>query len=328
MPHMISRQTCEVTVQSRIHVTLIGMNAGGYRRNGGIGFGVSEPSAVVEVTESQEFTVEDTRERPLDGKELDSLGRCLAQFSEVPMHVKISGGMPSHCGFGSSTAIRLATLESCARVSGADCTRQQLVRASGRGGTSGVGVNTYFDGGLVMDLGVNSKSGSPFAPSSWKEQTASPPLVLLQHPLPEWEVGICVPGDIRSLSSLEEMQFFQRTCPIHDKDVYETLYDVIYGMAASNLEAEFECFCSAIRKLQSNAWKSAERALYGNRIVELENVIYEGGAAAVGMSSLGPALFFLSDNCSQLVTKLSQDFPQHQWHSAKLSNSGRRIREP
>ena len=43
----------------------------------------------------------------------------------------------------------LATIEAIAAVTGKRTDRVGLIRASGRGGTSGIGVTTYFDGGLA-----------------------------------------------------------------------------------------------------------------------------------------------------------------------------------
>lgn len=311
-----------VNVNSRIHITLIGMNDGGYRKNGGVGFSINRPKATVEVSCAESMEIEDARKKRMAPLELDQLEDCIARFAPQPVKIKISGDLPSHSGFGSSTAIRLAALEATGRIFGKPQKPEDLVRASGRGGTSGVGIRTYFHGGLVFDVGL--RSSESFNPSTWTTP-ASSPLVLVRNRLPSWEVGICVPSTVETLSPEAELEFFHKTCPIPEPEVCKTLYDVTYGVVPGVIEGHFEDFCRGIERIQHGFWKRAERAIYGDELLGIERDIYAAGASVVGMSSLGPALFFFAPHCEQLVNRLRSIYPRHQWYAAKTSNSGRRL---
>jgi len=238
----------QVVVRPRLHLTLIGMNAAGYRRNGGIGFSISEPTATISASPSSTPSIQDIRRWPLQGTEISNLSKALERLGLPPVNLKISGDMPSHCGFGSATAIRLASVEALGLLYSKPLERHELVRVSGRGGTSGIGVSTYFEGGLVFDVGVCS--GIDFAPSSLIESIRSAPLVLSRFPMPNWKIGICIPTTLTPQSFDEEAAFFKRVCPLPDAAVNETLYHVIYGLVAGARELQFSTFCKATRAIQ------------------------------------------------------------------------------
>jgi beta-ribofuranosylaminobenzene 5'-phosphate synthase len=66
---------------------------------------------------------------------------------------------------GSKTALLLSMIEALSLLAGCDLSPSKLVELSGRGGTSGVGVSSYFSGGMIFDLG-RPNDNLPFVPSS------------------------------------------------------------------------------------------------------------------------------------------------------------------
>ncbi|HZG44495.1 MAG TPA: hypothetical protein VEY93_16200, partial [Longimicrobium sp.] len=203
--------------------------------------------------------------------------------------------MPTHCGFGSTTALRLACLEILLVVNGHEPAPQLLRRLSKRGGTSGIGVNTYFDGGLIVDLGIKS-NGRTLVPSSISEADPIAPTRLLRAELPDWPAGIVVPASAEPLSEAQEQQFFTGVQPASQSDVERILYHAVFGVAAAVLEGDQTTFASAVAALQECIWKRREIALYGTSVHHERSELVELGATAVAMSSLGPGLFFLSDD--------------------------------
>ena len=151
----------KIITYSRIHITLVGMSAEGYRRNGGIGFSINKPSMTCVFNPSENFEIFDNRTIPLNKKELSKLiihlkslrkkYKCEKVFTCV-----IEGSIIPHCGFGSSTMLYLSVTEALLRLNGIKYDREQLVRDSGRGGTSGIGINTYFEGGFICDIGIKN----------------------------------------------------------------------------------------------------------------------------------------------------------------------------
>jgi beta-ribofuranosylaminobenzene 5'-phosphate synthase len=188
------------------------------------------------------------------------------------------------------------------------------------GGTSGIGVHSYFTGGFIFDLGHKSSTISTLKPSH-AVNTASRPLLLSREEMPKWPIGICIPNDINPRTHIEERQFFNDICPLKREAVYETAYHALFGVFASVKAKDYDTFCLAIKNIQNCEWKKAERNVYGKRLKDYENLLYSSGADAVGMSSLGPSLYFMAKNPKLIIDKLN-DLPC-QFYNAEMVNHGR-----
>lgn len=319
-----------ITAHPRIHLTLLAMHAGEYRINGGIGFAIADPACELVFSGASIFSIDDQRIDPLSPGELKRLSAILQ--AEQKQHgfanalaVVIDGRMRTHSGFGSGTAISLACLEALHRLNGSIPSPAALISASGRGGTSGVGIHTYFSGGCVFDLGrlVGIDQHEP------SHQVAAPqPQLVMDHlSMPKWDIGICIPLGIPHKTEAEERTFFERTCPLPADAVYETLHHSLFGLYAAIREADRATFCRALRAIQECAWKKAERLEYGPALAEVEQSLYGCGAEAVGMSSLGPTLFFLADNVADVVSKMQSAHPDCECFLTHPANGGRSLRD-
>lgn len=319
-----------IAVYSRLHLTLLAMHAGEYRINGGIGFAIADPACELVFSGASNFAIDDQRIDPLLPNELKRLSAIL--HAEQQQHgfanaltIAIGGKMRTHSGFGSGTAISLACLEALHRLNGSTPSLAALIAASGRGGTSGIGIHTYFSGGCVFDLGrpVGVEAHAP----SHQATAPQPPLVLDHLPMPEWDIGICIPLNIPHKSEAEERAFFERACPLPADAVYETLHHALFGLYAAIREADRATFCRALRAVQECAWKKAERLEYGPALAEIEQALYDCGAEAVGMSSLGPTLFFLADNVTDVVSRMQGARPDCECLHTHPANGGRSMHD-
>ncbi|MGZ8955337.1 MAG: beta-ribofuranosylaminobenzene 5'-phosphate synthase family protein [Methylovulum sp.] len=316
-----------IFIYSRLHLTLLAMHNSEYRINGGLGFAITDPRCALIFSTATDFSINDQRPNPLANKELKRLVTLLRTEQKrhdfpIAADIVINGNMRPHSGFGSGSAISLACLEALHRLNGSIPSTAELVDASGRGGTSGVGIHSYFSGGCVFDLGRPTDSNA-HAPSH--QVTASRPLLLDQLPMPDWEIGICMPLTILHKSQADERAFFERTCPLPAEAVYETLYHSLFGLYAAIREADRATFCHALRAVQACAWKKAERLEYGTALFEIEQALYANGAEAVGMSSLGPSLFFLADNTADIINQMRLARPDCEWLLTRPANHGREL---
>ncbi len=318
-----------ITAYPRLHITLIGMNQGGYRINGGIGFAIEQPNLKLTITRSRDFQIVDTRERPLSAEGIYRLQGTIEDVIRLyrfrsNIRIEISGNAKTHFGFGTGTAIRLASLEGLFIINDHEYTPTILRQLSGRGGTSGIGVHTYFQGGMIFDLG-HRRQHQEFKPSSFAEDLKEIPLLLQKFEMPQWDVGICIPQDINPKNELEEKLLFESSCPIPSEEAYRTLYHVTFGLCSSILESDLDTFSKALASIQSCAWKSAERELYGNELLEIEKALYESGASAVGLSSIGPCLFYFGKELERIKDNMQKKRMKCELLITRPINNGRLI---
>ena len=299
----------KITAFPRIHVSLIGMNSDGYRINGGLGFSIADPKIITYFKSSTKFNIIDEREYGFTEKEKSKLINRLKNLQNQ-YHFKkriechITGESLTHYGLGTTTAIYLSTMEAFFILNNKQYNESLIKSISTRGGTSGIGINTYFRGGGIFDVGILNTSEELLQPSSISTNRNNLPLVIKHIELPNWKVGVLLPDNLLSKSELEEINFFKRACPIAKSDVQEILYYVLYGTFSSLIENSFYDFCHSINRIQQTKWKKKERNLYGNYLIDSEKILFENGSECVGMSSLGPGLYFFSENMNKIQNSL------------------------
>lgn len=318
-----------VVVPSRLHLTLLAMHSGEYRMNGGIGFAIKNPCARLGFTKSEKFEIKDLRSSSISLVEKERLSlileaACVQNKFDKAFKVSIEGNMLTHFGFGSGTAITLACIEALHLLNDYPIAQDVLIQASGRGGTSGVGIYTYFDGGGIFDLG-KPIDDTKHLPSSLV-RSRSLPLLLDQFMMPEWDIGICIPRKIPNKSQIEEQEFFKRACPISANSVYETTYHTLFGLYGALKENNKSTFCSALKAIQECTWKQLEREEYGQALMDIETSLYLCGAQAVGMSSLGPSLFFLAENVDEVIIEMQKLSVDCELFVTQPQNHGRTIK--
>lgn len=315
----------------RIHISLIGMNNDGYRLNGGIGFSIASPTLDMSFESSDSIDVIDRRDNGFSRVEIFRLKNHLnnvliKEELDTAIRCIIHDGMiQSHVGFGSNSMIYLSCVEALLILNHRDYTDLDVVTSSGRGGTSGIGINTYFKGGFIFDTGISNHSQRYLAPSSaFIDKVVHKPLLMKSIALPEWELGICIPP-IGHKTEEEEKEFFQENCPINKDDVDKILYEAVYGIASSLMESDFDVFCKSIDAIQQTKWKALERDLYGKELLAAESIIRNAGAKCVGMSSLGPLLYFFGDDIDVIVANVKAEMPYCVCFKSSLNNSDRII---
>jgi len=304
------------------------MNNDGYRINGGIGFSIANPTIKIFFDTSIEIEINDERENKLTNNESNKLKYLLEKIKhENNMKYGISCKIESvafpHYGLGSGTIIYLSCVEALFLINNISYEKEKIVNLSKRGGTSGIGINTYFNGGFIFDVGIKRGNDS-LIPDSIAERKGKLPLILKDIILPDWKIGICIPKFIKNKTEDEEKDFFNQSCPIKKSYILDILYESLYGITSSIIEKDYNVFCESINKIQKTRWKYLERNLYGKELFDLENMIYKSGADCVGMSSLGPTLFFFGDDIDKIINNLLNN-NDIECFSTKLNNQSRKI---
>lgn len=320
-----------VSVPSRVHMTLIELGLQGYRRNGGIGFAIEAPAHCLEFASADVHELRNLCGLGFTDAEVE---RCCAILDEVkhahrlPYSVRLATaiGPKRHVGMGSGTAVMLACVEALFYANKVRIGQSDLIRISRRGGTSGIGIHTYFDGGFVVDMG-RPFDAQAIASSDDIPQPNHPARLLCRYAMPSWRVGMLFPPN-ESLTADQERAVFASLIqtPISPAEIHETAYHSIFGAAAAVVATDFEAFCKSVNALQSTAWKRREIEAHGSAFASIMNRMRELGCECVGLSSMGPGLYFFAADFDAISENLRQEFPGATIFDTVAVNRGREIR--
>lgn len=318
-----------ISVPSRIHVTLIDLGATGYRRNGGIGFCVDSPSVKLLFEKHHTIDFSALLDYGFTNSEVNKLTK---RVNEVKIRINALDGfriknvqMPfHHTGLGTGTATTLACLEALHLFNERMVEMSDLITMSGRGGTSGIGINGYFSGGFIFDVG-RRYDNRELVSSDNIDTPSSIPLTIIKSQMPSWPIGLIKFSSLDPISLEIEQKLFQSVLPLEQKDVFETTYHVVFGAIAALQDSDFNSFCDAINAIQNCAWKENEIKLHGMLLQQYIAQLKELGCNAVGLTSLGPTLYFLSKDFQATLDRIRQRFSDADIVTTYPANYGRRI---
>jgi len=292
----LSRSIIEIQSFPRIHMTLLDMNGGFGNVNGGIGFAINFPSNRIRIQGARKNMINWPTSSARDVQHfIGETANRVAKLKRLGRYeIDIRQSVPSHHGFGSFTSSSLSVVEGLLLHNSVPYTREEIVSLSHRGGTSGVGVNTYFEGKMTIDLGhcvSENLRASNFTPSSssWKR---GPAMKLATVKVPAWPILLVLPK-ARTLSEEEEISFFRRTCPIPRHEVAKTIHLCVFGILPAVMTGDYARFCRMVRELKNTFWKKSEIRLYREQVIDIIRRAEEIGADAASMSSLGPLVYCL-----------------------------------
>ncbi len=181
--------------------------------------------------------------------------RALSVLSRLT--VRLRNMLPQHVGLGSKTASVLGVLQAIDLALRLNLGRETIKRLSGRGGTSGVGVNAFFSGGFVVDCGHPTSRMLKFAPSSRRTNFCVPPLVCRSGIPPDWRFHLFLLNG-RRLGSGAEVAFFRSSTPIPGREVLRAIAALYHGIVPAVLGGDLELMKVSLRELHSTGFKARE----------------------------------------------------------------------
>lgn len=300
----------EVKTPSRLHFGLIDLSGELGRVDGGAGVALKAPSWHLTLSLSEEKKA--SRGLTVTGHQT-SLAESIAHLyferkgiSILNCHLDVQQAIPSHVGLGSKTQLCLAigsALEMlCQRLSEKPPVHQ-IARLMQRGGTSGIGVNSFARGGFCVDCGHSygpGKEKENFLPS--RASHAAPPPVVLNAPFPEeWPIILAIPNVSLGASGESEIAIFRNNCPLSSKDAETLSRAMLMQIIPSILEKDIEIFGKGLKTFQMIGFKKLEIFQQDSVVQELIRAAEVAGSTASGMSSFGPATFCVVDSQKKAI---------------------------
>jgi beta-ribofuranosylaminobenzene 5'-phosphate synthase len=303
-----------IETPSRLHLTLIDLNGRYGRIDGGVGITTRSPRLVLEAIAGYEETRIEFIETDIPNdtikdyqEKIYSASQMINEFLDLEERYlfKVSEVFPSHSGLGSGTQLSLATAKLILKMNNQDLPASKIGEIVGRGGTSGIGVASFEDGGFIVDGGHKKSVKKDFLPSSASK--ASPPPIIARYDFPEdWKIILIIPHVKRKVFGPGEVNIFQKYCPISLGEVQELTHLLLMKMMPAVIEEDLDSFGEAVNTIQSIGFKKIELKLQNPFIKELMEKIDNAGAAGVGMSSFGPTVYAVTDTNTNQICRAAR----------------------
>jgi beta-ribofuranosylaminobenzene 5'-phosphate synthase len=304
-----------IETPSRLHVTLIDLNGRYGRIDGGVGITTRSPCLILEATAGCEETRIEFSEKdiPIDTiedyhKKIFSASHIINEYLNMDESYlfNVREVFPSHSGLGSGTQLSLATAKLILKMHDHDLPASKIGELVGRGGTSGIGVASFEDGGFIIDGGHKKSVKKDFLPSSASK--ASPPPIIARYDFPEdWKIILAIPHVERKVFGDGEVNIFQKYCPIPLGEVQELTHLLFMKMMPAVIEEDLDSFGDAVNNIQSIGFKKIELKLQNPFIKELMENLENAGSAGVGMSSFGPTVYAVTDTNTNQICRAARN---------------------
>ncbi len=300
-------------------MALIDMNASLGRVDGSIGLTVDKP--FISITAEKSDIIEITGSSEHAERMKNSASLILPEGKGI--HINIDSDYPSHIGMGSGTQAALAAGMAVNRLYDLDLKVYEIAVKVGRGGTSGIGVAAFENGGFILDGGHKFRDKKAFLPSAASRLPPAP--VILRKDFPDWYLVIAIPQH-KGASMTSEVNIFQTECPVPLREVEQLSHIILMQLLPALAEEDMAAFGRSINAIQELGFKKREVALQPVSNV-LMKTLREGGAYGAGMSSFGPAVYAFGENAEEL-RKIALEFlgNKGQVFITKPRNKGARIK--
>lgn len=274
----------KVVSPSRLHLTLIDLNAELGRVDGGAGITLESPG--MELLAAEADNVEIVGDSLLAGKMRKAADALLPAGKGIKL--QINDSLPDHVGLGSGTQAALSAAAAINKIYGLGKSVRELAIAVGRGGTSGIGVAAFENGGIILDGGHKFKDKCAFSPSAASHVPPGP--VLFRRDFPDWPIVLAIPNT-KGAHDAEEVDIFKKYCPIPLAEVQEICHVILMQMLPALMEEDLESFGKAINHFQLVGFKRREVELQLRPVLDIMEYMRDNGASGSGISSFGPVVY-------------------------------------
>jgi len=273
-----------VEAQARLHFGVLDLRGALGRWFGGIGAAAPAPTLLVSASPADALSV--------GGHDVD---RAAAFARRLLAHHGLDGGarlwvrraLPPHAGLGSGTQLALAVARALAELYGVTTDARELAHAVGRGGRSAIGTWTFTGGGLVLEGGRRPESDG-----------VAPLIARLPFP-PTWRCVVAVPDSAPRISGAAEAAAFAQLPQPPERDVERVAHLVLMALLPALAEADLATFGATLSEIQTltGRWfASVQGGTFApGPSEELVRRMARWGAAGVGQSSWGPAVYGIVD---------------------------------
>jgi beta-ribofuranosylaminobenzene 5'-phosphate synthase len=269
-----------VEAPARLHFGMLDLRGGLGRRFGGIGVAIPSPSLLLEASPDDTLHADGP-----SGERACEFGRRFMEHHGLQggAYIRVHRAIPSHAGLGSGTQLALAVARALAELYSLPTDAPLLAKAVGRARRSAIGTWIFAKGGFVLEGGRRKGDRDP-AP------------LLARYALPaNWRYVAAIPPGKVGMSGEKEAAAFARLPPPPERGVMRVSHLVLMSLLPALVEKDLHAFGHALTEIQCINGRWFAPAQGGAFSPGLSNTLVERmsewGAAGVGQSSWGPAVY-------------------------------------
>ncbi len=289
-----------VRTGARLHFGVLDLRGSLGRRFGGLGAAIPSPSLLLEAACAPDGVA---AEGPDSARAAEFARRFLA-FHDIAGGVRlvVHERIPAHSGLGSGTQLGLAVGRALAELYRLPVEPTGLARAVSRGRRSAIGTWAFALGGFIVEGGRRPN-----------EDGVAP--LIARYDMPrQWRCVVAVPPGNPGLSGEAEAAAFERLPAPAEAEVERVSHLVLMQLLPALVEADIGSFGEALSAIQrvTGRWFAPEQGgVFAPGPGEgLIRAMAGWGAAGVGQSSWGPAVYGLVDgrDKSRAVAERCREF--------------------
>ncbi|HKB11730.1 MAG TPA: beta-ribofuranosylaminobenzene 5'-phosphate synthase family protein [Vicinamibacterales bacterium] len=280
----MSGGTVFVEAAARLHFGVLDLRGARGRWFGGIGAAAPAPTLLVSATQAERLAVDGE-----DAERAEGFARafCAHHGLRSGAYISVHRALPAHAGLGSGTQLALAVARALAELHGVSVDAAALSAAVRRGQRSAVGTWTFDGGGLVVEGGRRADSDS-----------LGPLIARLPFP-PWWRCIVATPRLAPAISGEDEAEALAALPPPPEREVEQVAHLVLMVLLPALADGDLASFGGALTTIQTitGQWFAPVQggAFAPGPSEELVRCMAEWGAAGVGQSSWGPAVYGIVD---------------------------------
>ena len=278
---------------SRLHLGFYNINYGGIKY-GGVGLYIQNPRVVLEAREGDGLLIGFPEEIVAQAnKIIESICTSRRNFSLV-----VRESPPIHTGLGVSTQILLSTAKLASALCDRNLSFKELVKITGRGRYSGIGIHAFRVGGFVVDGGTTISEDHP-------------PLIFRVDFPSDWKIALVIPKGLRGLRDNEESVVLDALPSRVSEEKSRELISIAFAMIIRGVSTRnFDLFVYGVELLQRKVgelFSVYQGGIFSTRETGLAvDILRKAGFKGTGQSSWGPVAygFALTSSFDEKIKKL------------------------
>jgi beta-ribofuranosylaminobenzene 5'-phosphate synthase len=294
----VAERFVRIEAPARLHFGMLDLRGSLGRRFGGIGAGVFDPSLVVEIERAPAVEAE--------GAEADRAAGFARRYLDAEgirggVRIVVRHAIPEHAGLGSGTQLALAVARGIAELYDRPTAAGMLAAAIGRGRRSAIGTWLFEGGGFIVEGGRRADA-----------ERIAPLLVRL--PIPDsWRCVVAVPWTAEGVSGESELQAFRELPPPPLREVEHVAHLVLMSLLPALVDGDLKAFGETITTIQqiNGSWFApVQGGTFASGVsTGLISKMRDWGAAGVGQSSWGPAVYAITegDDCAAALASRARE---------------------